>query len=399
MATRTQHYNLTKPNLDGEPPDIRVINQNMEIIDQAIYDAKGGGGAPPYPSSNGTWVVWNAETNMWVDTGIVAVGQTPNITVGTVTTGAPGTPAEVSITGQTPNLVMNMSIPKGADGNGDMSKVIYDPNHIRQDIFSTFSNINLLINSDFQIWQRGISFPSITSTIFTADRWVCASGSGSGLAVSKVDNGLKMIKQFAGTWVLMSQRFENMPKQFPLTVSASIDNEVVSFTMNASSPVKTAAFAGGYIEAGIGSAGGSGFSITVVLTEQKEIVVNWVKAEYGSVKTPFVPRSYGDELALCQRYYIRLNFLQYETIGNACYGTTWLNLQISLPVELRVHAPTITILCQPIRVIDAFSLPVNSDIRCRGGNANIGFSLNGNAGSSYIYAGETGYIELDAEIY
>ena len=45
-----------------------------------------------------------------------ADGQTPNITIGTVTTLAAGSDATASITGDTPNLTLNLGIPKGADG-------------------------------------------------------------------------------------------------------------------------------------------------------------------------------------------------------------------------------------------------------------------------------------------
>ena len=45
-------------------------------------------------------------------------GQTPNITIGTVTTLGAGTNATANITGTTPNLTLNLGIPKGADGAG-----------------------------------------------------------------------------------------------------------------------------------------------------------------------------------------------------------------------------------------------------------------------------------------
>ena len=43
-------------------------------------------------------------------------GQTPNITIGTVTTVSSSTEASAEITGSTPNLVLNLSIPKGERG-------------------------------------------------------------------------------------------------------------------------------------------------------------------------------------------------------------------------------------------------------------------------------------------
>lgn len=45
-----------------------------------------------------------------------ADGETPTITIGTVTTGAPGTDAEATITGTAPNFVLNLTIPQGPTG-------------------------------------------------------------------------------------------------------------------------------------------------------------------------------------------------------------------------------------------------------------------------------------------
>ena len=45
-----------------------------------------------------------------------ADGQTPNISIGTITTGAAGTNASASISGTTPNLTLNLTIPKGDKG-------------------------------------------------------------------------------------------------------------------------------------------------------------------------------------------------------------------------------------------------------------------------------------------
>ncbi len=38
---------------------------------------------------------------------------TPTLTIGTVTTGAPGSEASASITGDSPNFVLNLTIPQG----------------------------------------------------------------------------------------------------------------------------------------------------------------------------------------------------------------------------------------------------------------------------------------------
>ena len=47
-----------------------------------------------------------------------ADGKTPNLTIGTVTTLEAGQNATASITGESPDLTLNLGIPKGADGEG-----------------------------------------------------------------------------------------------------------------------------------------------------------------------------------------------------------------------------------------------------------------------------------------
>ena len=43
-------------------------------------------------------------------------GETPTLTIGTVTTGEPGTDADATITGTAPNFVLNLIIPQGPTG-------------------------------------------------------------------------------------------------------------------------------------------------------------------------------------------------------------------------------------------------------------------------------------------
>ena len=45
-----------------------------------------------------------------------ADGETPTLTIGTVTTGAPGSEANASITGTAPNYILNLTIPQGPTG-------------------------------------------------------------------------------------------------------------------------------------------------------------------------------------------------------------------------------------------------------------------------------------------
>ena len=43
-------------------------------------------------------------------------GETPSLAIGTVITGDPGTEATASITGTSPNFILNLTIPQGPTG-------------------------------------------------------------------------------------------------------------------------------------------------------------------------------------------------------------------------------------------------------------------------------------------
>lgn len=45
-----------------------------------------------------------------------ADAETPTLTIGTVTTGDPGTEASATITGTSPNFILNLTIPQGPTG-------------------------------------------------------------------------------------------------------------------------------------------------------------------------------------------------------------------------------------------------------------------------------------------
>ena len=45
-----------------------------------------------------------------------APGDTPTLTIGTVTTGDPGTEATATITGTAPDFILNLTIPQGPTG-------------------------------------------------------------------------------------------------------------------------------------------------------------------------------------------------------------------------------------------------------------------------------------------
>ena len=66
-----------------------------------------------------------------------------------------------------------------------------------------------------------------------------------------------------------------------------------------------------------------------------------LQLEVGSVATPFEHRSYGEELALCQRYFQARTGHAGNWGGGVAYSTTSIQMWLSLPVEMRA-GPTLS---------------------------------------------------------
>ena len=86
----------------GETPDISI--GTVTTVEPGTPAAASMTGTPEAPV-----------LNLSIPKGLV--GATPNITVGTVTTGQPGTPVVVTITGTPEAPVLNIKIPQGMQGN------------------------------------------------------------------------------------------------------------------------------------------------------------------------------------------------------------------------------------------------------------------------------------------
>ena len=76
---------------------------------------------------------------------------------------------------------------------------------------------------------------------------------------------------------------------------------------------------------------------SVVGTSGATLYITGVQLEVGEKATPYEHRSYGDELARCQRYYQKIGGSSFDTsLGlGAGYSTTALNIYVHLPVTLR----------------------------------------------------------------
>ena len=213
------------------------------------------------------------------------------------------------------------------------------------------SHRNLLINGGFDVWQRETTFSSMSTAAYTADRWkVYASGSSTvtvtrqnfSAGQTDVAGNPKYYLRIDNTpdtgtsWMEIFQRIEDVTYfsgvdvtlSFYIKASGNItNNSKFQFLQNFGSGGSTAV-----------STNSANFNITTSWAK-KEITVSLpsisgktvgtssylevhllqdsigaiaadttfdlaqMQLELGSVATPFEHRSYGDELAMCQRYY------------------------------------------------------------------------------------------------
>ena len=204
-----------------------------------------------------------------------------------------------------------------------------------------YSNPNLLINPDFRINQRGET--SYTAAGYTVDGWYTNGG-----AVDVTENGVELTNSGTSA-VRFRQNSEITHAQLAgrdITLSAGVggttysasgkvpetkpanDIQIVSLTTADAdvgiylnySPTRDMFYAYAYVPAG------------------KSAVLNWVKAEIGSVTTQFVPPNPATELAKCQRY---LTVLPSGRYGRAVFvGTNAMQFECDLPVTMRIK-PTV----------------------------------------------------------
>jgi len=221
---------------------------------------------------------------------------------------------------------------------------------------------NLIINGGFDVWQRGTSFSG--NNIYTADRWLTINGTTS--SITKQGNGFHW-NDTVGTSPTASgieQRIENLHRyvgsigsltvSFKLTVNRA-NSGTTKFYMwdyDGSNYVSGSEYvlpenSGTYSHTFTvsGASDGDVFTCSFWLGNGDYILEN-VQLELGSVATEFEHRSYGEELALCQRYYEKWSgskamHPQYSSEASGVYAAAR-ELWNDFKVEKRSN-PTVTV--------------------------------------------------------
>jgi len=243
---------------------------------------------------------------------------------------------------------------------------------------------NLIINGNFDVWQRGTSFSSLNTMQYTADRWLqYAAGSSTVTATqqtftvgqTEVPGNPKYYYRLDNTpdpntaWLELFYRIEDVRRfsDVPVTLSfwlranksQSGEDEIrllQNFGTSGSSAVtlrspifdiqtywKKYEFTFDLPSVAGKTINANSFLQIHLLRATNAVAADTyydlaqVQLEYGRAATTFEQRSYGEELALCQKYFFRMkpnNAYSAYGMGGAYSGTQAVALMY-FPVPMR----------------------------------------------------------------
>ena len=208
--------------------------------------------------------------------------------------------------------------------------------------FNGVSNPNLLINADFRVNQRGQTTYS-NINVFCVDRWKLQD---TELIYDVATKTLTNTK--TNGWCYMFQKIEDSAvlKGKTVTISAKVDGVIYSKTVEIPTTLTNGALE--YLNIDKGNIFLQVYSNSIIgfvfgLKPNQSEIIEWAKLEIGSVATAFSPRPYAEELAMCQRYYMRYNTSStYGTLTDCITANSTIQVRatLDLPVEMRV-SPTV----------------------------------------------------------
>ena len=180
-----------------------------------------------------------------------------------------------------------------------------------------FSNSNLLINGDFRVNQRNQELYTATgkSWVYTADRWRMYNLNNTFNATTKTirlkgtttfEQILEDYNSLAGKTVTLSANIKSFNgNAFKLFIEKGGVGEVVGNVISSTGIVSfTTTINENITSLRVGIKNTSSDTATF-----NEIVVDYFKLEIGSVATAYNPIPYAEELAMCQRYYEKIDTL------------------------------------------------------------------------------------------
>ena len=264
-----------------------------------------------------------------------------------------------TVNGTGPDASGNVEVQTGASSADDIeetaSRVFVSPQEKAK--WNDIPGENLVINGGMQIWQRGESLTEVGTDTYTADRLIMHETAAGAFTVEKYNDpemGLcakitctaagwinlgtvvelvgvftaltgsfyaKCSKSFENTTVISATSYDDGEKGQADTIGTSWQRVVFALSnVTANEKLYFTCLRGGGVEAG------------------DVFYLTGIKLEAGGQATPFVPRPYAEEMALCQRYY-QTHELSLPPIKENTNAALYAMPRFNFPTPMRV-APT-----------------------------------------------------------
>lgn len=247
--------------------------------------------------------------------------------------------------GQQPSDLLYGEIACDKDGTlyvGNSSNV---PTYmLNSDIYNQVGNPNLLDNTNFKnpVAQRGSGSFQLDWK-YCIDRWVLLGDYNVGTHTLTFDAGNQTSRFGLDAISYMRQGLEKLDSG-TYTLSAGVGGNVYSHSFVVGSTVASQAWNMGTFYFTYEKFSGQntqwfGFGVVPGTSSPGSVALDWIKLEAGDTATPYVPKSYGDELAECSRYFI--SAVGYGTAG--IVNNPGFRCFIPTPVMMRGVTPTVTV--------------------------------------------------------
>lgn len=192
-------------------------------------------------------------------------------------------------------------------------------------------NDNLLINGGFRVNQRAyVSSATLASGAYGHDRWKAGAGGGD-YTFTQLASATQITVEAGKTLIQVVEDKNVAGGSYVLSWDG---------TAQARAGVDSATPSGAYADSPLAIS--SQTAGTVMSVEFDDGTLGKAKLELATVATPYVPRPYAEELALCQRYFFSMGgSAAYESVGS---GVVLVNNEaypiVRFPVSMR-NPPTL----------------------------------------------------------
>ena len=205
------------------------------------------------------------------------------------------------------------------------------------------ANDNLLINGDFQVWQRqnndGYVEVSQTTPTYTADRWLFTTNATSKNVYHNETGGLNFLcstnkQHVLRQWIEMNNDLINELNGKDVTLSFKVVSTVITsiqIGVGIQRTIKPLVVGENLItqtytltDDDFETNGLQALICNITPTGELYLTFKYAKLEQGSIATPFVPRLMAEEFTMCERYYqiidnLYLSRYNYEAASTLSY--------------------------------------------------------------------------------